>query len=126
MNYVHEDDIEGDHIEAPFKRVIKHLSSPWTLGSKNLWVGTSTVAPGNKTNAHSHDINEEVFYCISGNGIFIADDETHEYSSGAVIYVPPGVVHQVVNTGDEPLKSICCVSPPFEQQQFRDDHAMES
>lgn len=126
MKTVHEDDIHGDHIDAPYKRVIKHLSTPWTLGSKHLWVGTSTVEPGNKTNAHSHDINEEVFYCVSGTGIMIVDDEQIEYTPGTVVFCPPGTVHQVVNTGNVPLKSVCSVSPPFEQEQFRDDHAMES
>ncbi|MCF7915101.1 MAG: cupin domain-containing protein [Spirochaetaceae bacterium] len=126
MHIVHEDDIKGDHIEAPYKREIKHLSAPWTLGSKNLWIGTSTVAPGNKTNAHSHETNEEVFYCVSGNGIMIVDDEEKEYRQGNLVYVPPGCVHQVVNTGEVPLKSLCSVSPPFEEKQFRDDHDMES
>ena len=81
MKIVREQEIHGDHIEAPNKRVIKHLSAPWTLGSRNLWVGTSTVEPGNETNAHSHE---------------------------------------------EPLKSVCSVSPPFEVQQFRNDHDMEN
>ena len=126
MYVTHEDDVHGDHIDAPYKRVIKHLSAPWLpLGSKNLWIGTSTVAPGNETNAHSHDINEEVFYCVSGRGEMIVDGERREYHAGTIVYVPPGSVHQVVNTGDEPLKSLCSVSPPFEQAQFRKDHDME-
>src|SRR6056297_255489 len=126
MHIVHEDDIKGDRIEAPYKREIKHLSAPWTLGSKNLWIGTSTVEPGNKTNAHSHETNEEVFYCVSGSGIMIVDGEEKEYRQGNLVYVPPGCVHQVVNTGNIPLKSVCSVSPPFEEKQFRADHDMES
>lgn len=126
MHIVHEDDIKGDHIEAPYKREIKHLSAPWTLGSKNIWVGTSTVEPDNKTNAHSHETNEEIFYCVSGSGIMIVDGEEKEYRQGNLVYVPPGSVHQVVNTGKVPLKSVCSVSPPFQEKQFRDDHDMES
>lgn len=126
MKIVREQEIHGDHIEAPNKRVIKHLSAPWTLGSRNLWVGTSTVEPGNETNAHSHDDNEEVFYCVSGSGLMIVDGEKQDYTPGTVVYCPPGSVHQVVNTGNEPLKSVCSVSPPFEVQQFRNDHDMEN
>jgi quercetin dioxygenase-like cupin family protein len=127
MHYIHENDVHGDHIDAPFKRVIRHLAAPGlSLNSQNMWLGTSTVEPGNKTNAHSHDINEEIFYCVSGTGIMIVDGEEQEYTPGAVVFVPPGAVHQVVNTGDVPLKSVCAVSPPFEQQQFRKDHDMES
>lgn len=127
MHYIHENDVHGDHIDAPFKRVIRHLAAPGLqLNSQNMWLGTSTVEPGNKTNAHSHDINEEIFYCVSGSGIMIVDGEEQNYTAGAVVYVPPGAVHQVVNTGDVPLKSVCAVSPPFEQEQFRKDHDMES
>ena len=125
MHIVKEDDVYGDHIPEPNKRVIKHMVAPWTMGSKNLWVGTSTVEPGNETNAHSHDVNEEVFYCVSGRGIMIVDGEEREYVPGTVVYCPPGTVHQVVNTGDIPLKSVCAVSPTFEEQQFRGIHAMQ-
>lgn len=125
MHLIHEDDVHGDHIPEPHKRVIKHLVAPWTLGSQHMWLGTSTVEPGNRTNAHSHDINEEIFYCVSGEGIMIVDEESQPYTAGTIVYVPPGCVHQVVNTGTIPLKSVCAVSPPFEQVQFRADHAME-
>jgi mannose-6-phosphate isomerase-like protein (cupin superfamily) len=125
MKIIKEQDVYGDHIEAPNKRVVKHLAAPWTLDTKNLWVGTSTVEPGNETNAHSHDHNEEVFYCVSGTGIMIVDGEEQEYTPGTVVFSPPGTVHQVVNTGAVPLKSVCSVSPPFEQEQFRSDHDMK-
>ena len=124
MHIIREADVAGDHIAAPHKRVIKHLATPWTLGSKHLWVGTSTVEPGNSSNAHAHDVNEEVFYCVSGSGKMIVDGEEHEYTPGTVVYCPPGSVHQVVNTGAVALKSLCSVSPPFERQQFRADHDM--
>ena len=125
MNIIDEKNVRGDYIQAPNERVIKHLAAPWTLGTKNIWLGSSTVAPGNETNAHSHDINEEVFYCVSGRGVMIVDGERRDYSPGTVVFCPPGTVHQVVNTGTEPLKSLCAVSPPFEQRQFRADHAMK-
>ena len=122
MNIIHESEIDGDHFQEPHKRVVKHIVAPWTMGSKNLWIGTSTVEPKNRTNSHSHDRNEEVFYCVSGKGKIIVDGEEKNYTPGTVVYCPPGAEHQVINTGDIPLKSVCSVSPPFEQQQFKDDH----
>ncbi len=122
MIYLKEEEIQGDWFEEPHKREVKHLIAPWTVGSSHLWVGTSTVAPGNRTNSHAHDHNEEVFFCVSGRGRFIVDDEERDYFPGCVVYCPPGSYHQVVNTGTEPLKSVCSVSPPFEQEQFKHDH----
>ncbi len=126
MIVTHEDKVEGDHIGAPYKRVIRHLATPETLGTKNLWIGTTTIDVGSKSNAHSHDVNEEVFYCVSGKGIIKVDDEEHEWTPGTVVFSPPGTVHQIINTGDVPLKYVCCVSPPFGHEQFRSDHEMES
>jgi mannose-6-phosphate isomerase-like protein (cupin superfamily) len=125
MYIVKEEDVPGVHIEEPHKRVIRHIVAPWTMGSKNLWIGTSTVEPGNSTNTHSHDINEEVFYCVSGTGKFVLDGEERDYTPGTVVFAPPGCEHTVINTGTVPLKSVCAVSPPFEQQQFKDDHDMK-
>jgi len=122
MNIIHESEASGDQFEYPHKRIVRHIVAPWTMGSKNLWIGTSTVEPENKTNSHAHDVNEEVFYCVSGEGKIIVDGEEKEYTPGTVVFCPPGSYHQIINTGKEPLKSVCSVSPPFEQEQFNNDH----
>lgn len=122
MHIIHETEVQGSLFEEPHKREVKHIVAPWTMGSRNIWTGTSTVEPGNRTNNHAHDHNEEVFYCISGTGKFIVDGEERDYSPGTVVFCPPGAFHQVVNTGEVPLKSVCSVSPPFEIEQFNDDH----
>jgi mannose-6-phosphate isomerase-like protein (cupin superfamily) len=41
-----------------------------------------------------------------------AVDETHEIADDWAIIVPAGVWHNVVNTGDEPLKLYSLYSPP--------------
>ena len=58
MYIIHEDSVEGDKIDVPFKRTIRHLSA--SLGSKKLWLGTSSVEPGNTSNPHAHKEQEEV------------------------------------------------------------------
>lgn len=52
---------------------------------------------------HKHDDKDQVFYITSGVGIIKIGDESHTVQKGNIIYVPGGIVHQTITTGDEPL-----------------------
>ncbi len=55
---------------------------------------------------HYHEVNEEVFYIISGNGIVLTEDGEKTISAGDVIFCPPapGGAHKIANTSaNEPL-----------------------
>lgn len=125
MKYIREEEAPGEIVGPPHARVLKHLAAPWTLGTQNLWLGTSTVEPGNTSNPHSHADLEEVFYCVSGRGRVRVDDEEVLFEPGTTVYIPVNSVHQLINDGDEPLKVVCVTSPPFIPEQFRKDHDLE-
>jgi mannose-6-phosphate isomerase-like protein (cupin superfamily) len=57
---------------------------------------------------------EEVLYVASGEGICRIDGFDYAISSGAAIFVPPGSVYEVENTGVETLRLIssCCPEDP--------------
>jgi mannose-6-phosphate isomerase-like protein (cupin superfamily) len=125
MKYIREQDVEGDRIGPPHQRVIRHLVTPENMGIKNLWLGTSAVDPGFTSNAHAHEDQEEVFYCISGKGRIRVDDEEVILEPGVAVYVPPKGVHQLINDGDEILKVVSAVSPPFIPEKFKADHLIK-
>ncbi|MGB9593429.1 MAG: cupin domain-containing protein [Anaerolineae bacterium] len=126
MKFIHEKDAEADYIGPPHQRVIRHLAAPWSMGTKNLWMGTSSVDPGFTSNPHSHEDQEEIFYCISGRGRIRVDDEEVALEPGMVVYVPPGAVHQLINVeGTEILKVLSAVSPPFIPEKYRKDHLIK-
>lgn len=52
---------------------------------------------------HKHDDKDQVFYITSGNGIVKVGSESHTVHEGHLIYVPGGIVHQTITTGNEPL-----------------------
>ena len=126
MRHVREQDIEAIRAPAPNPRTLKHLAAPWTIGSQNIWLGLSEVDPGSSSNAHSHERNEEVFYVVSGEGFVRVDDERQAVSAGSVIVIPPGSTHQLENSGDEVLKVVCSVSPPFVKEDFEAEHELTS
>lgn len=125
MKYIHENDVEGERIGPPHQRVIRHLVASWNMGAKHLWLGTSSVDPGFTSNPHAHEEQEEVFYCVAGRGKIRVDEEEFPLEPGAVVFVPPKCVHQLINEGDEVLKVVSAVAPPFTPEIFEQDHQIE-
>jgi glucose-6-phosphate isomerase len=80
----------------------------------------STTHPGTvggecfMTKGHYHEVRQtaEIYLCLRGEGWMLMKlpDGTaaHErFLPGRVVYVPPHWAHRTVNTGDEPLTSLC-------------------
>jgi mannose-6-phosphate isomerase-like protein (cupin superfamily) len=125
MKSIREEEAPVVKIGSPHARTIRHLVAPWTLGSKNIWLGTVIVEPGNTSNLHAHENNEEVFYCVSGSGKIKVEDEEAMFEPNMAIYVEKGFFHQLINSGDEPLKVIAITSPPFTHDGFQKDHELK-
>lgn len=50
---------------------------------------------------HAHTVQWELFVVLSGSATVRADAETHAVQAGEAFVQPPGVAHQIVNTGAE-------------------------
>jgi uncharacterized RmlC-like cupin family protein len=76
-----------------------------TVGSKDLWMGQTHVAPSTGSGNHHHGISETGIYVVSGHPEFVFLDETNEEPAqrrlqtgpGDYIYVPPWVPHREEN-----------------------------
>jgi len=122
MKHVKEHEVEGERMSSPHARTLKHLAAPWTVGTRNLWVGISKIDPGNSSNEHSHDDLEEIFYVVAGHGRIRVGDEEEPIEAGSCIYIPTDTPHQLINTGDETLKVLAVTSPPFVPDKFKAVH----
>jgi mannose-6-phosphate isomerase-like protein (cupin superfamily) len=69
---------------------------------------------GGQTTPHYHPRTEEIYYILSGQGDMRIGDESSAVVPGDAIAIPPGVEHQITNTGDATLKFICCCAPGYE------------
>jgi mannose-6-phosphate isomerase-like protein (cupin superfamily) len=78
-------------------------------GLSRLSVWSQTVAPGGATPPHRHDC-EEVVVIVSGRGELRVRDEVFAFGANATLVVPQDVEHQILNTGDEPLKVLAAFS----------------
>jgi quercetin dioxygenase-like cupin family protein len=124
MILVHERDAETEKIGPPHQRVIRHLAAPWNVGTKNVWIGTSSIDPGFTSNEHSHADQEEIFYCVSGSGRIKVDGEEARVEAGDLVYIRPGSKHQLINDGKVIFKVLAVVSPPFFPEKFKKDHQL--
>ena len=71
-------------------------------GLKTLEVWVETIAPGAGTPVHRHDC-EEVFVILTGSGQVTLAGQVQDFGPNHTLIMPRGLVHQVVNTGQEDM-----------------------
>ncbi len=92
---------------------IHRLVHPTTTGSRNLQLSHVRQGPGEAIRRHRHAA-EEAYYVVGGTGILHMEGHPPvPLEPGVAVYVPGGVFHHQVNTGDGPLDLITAMSPPL-------------
>lgn len=75
-----------------------------TVGSSQLFMGSTTMAPHTTSGAHHHGISETAIYVVAGTPtfVFLRDGEEVRLRTrpGDYVYVPPFVPHIEDNDGD--------------------------
>lgn len=68
---------------------------------------------------HIHPGSEEVYYVVEGSGTVYTGEEKSPAQVGrnTAIYLPPGTIHSVKNTGCERLIVAFSVAPGREQSK---------
>lgn len=92
---------------------IKVMFTPDTANTKNFRFSVGYFSPGEKLAPHIHPESEEVYYVIEGNGTVYMGDDLKEIpiEPHMGLYVPPGMVHGVENTGKKRLLIAFFVAP---------------
>lgn len=72
------------------------------------FVHHASIAPGDihAPESHLHPDAEEVFCILAGRGEFRLGEKVHPVGPGDVVYVGPGVLHELRNTGAGPLEFV--------------------
>ena len=92
---------------------IRELAGIPTGNAANQSLAEATVPPGAETEEHFHRESEEIYFFTSGRGRMRLGTEESDVSAGDTVVIPPGTPHKLSNTGTEPLKLLCCCSPPY-------------
>ncbi len=93
--------------------LIRELMHPNVHGNVNLSLAEAIIPVGFTTFLHKHHKSEEIYHVLEGNGIVIVGEKRFKVKAGDTILIPPGTSHQAQNTGETPLRILCCCSPPY-------------
>jgi len=82
---------------------------PQTRGMRS---GRVYLQPGASCGRHSTEGHEEMLVFLSGQGLLLIGEKKRlPVGEGKVCYIPPNTVHDIKNTGTEPVIYIYCVAP---------------
>lgn len=81
------------------------------IQAESFSIGYVTLEPnGGQVPWHNQE-QEEVYFVIEGTGEMCLGEERRTMTAGQAAFIPPGVFHQLTNTGDAPLLMIYCYGP---------------
>ena len=99
------DDIEDlTESNKDFRRVL--------YTGKHLQLVLMTLQPGEEIGEEVHDTHDQFFRFEKGKGQVVIDGVSHKIKADYGVIVPAGARHNVVNTGDKPLKLYTLYGPP--------------
>ncbi len=102
---------------SEIRPLIDRTTSPITQCS----LAEETLPPGASVTPHRHEVLEEIYYILSGQGIMNIGDEEQAVGAGDAIYIPKHHRHTLTNTGDEAMKILLVCGPAF----YCSDHKIE-
>ncbi len=95
---------------------IREIAGPaWTV-AENQSLAEATLPPGASTTAHYHVVTEEIYYFTQGTGVLRLGDDESAVRPGDCVVIAPGVEHKLTNTGDVPMKLLCCCAPAYSHE----------
>jgi mannose-6-phosphate isomerase-like protein (cupin superfamily) len=92
----------------------KLLVNPDNSASNYFDFRISLYQPKGYVEEHVHQQAEHVYYILQGRGLMKLDDRQHVVEAHTAIFIPPGVVHSLANTGLENLLFIVVTAPAGE------------
>jgi len=95
---------------------IREIAGPAWTPARNQSLAEATVPVGGRTVAHYHRVTEELYFFTAGSGRMTLGDDEREVAAGDCVVIPPGQVHDLVNTGAEPLVLLCCCAPAYSHE----------
>jgi mannose-6-phosphate isomerase-like protein (cupin superfamily) len=72
----------------------------------------AVVKAGKKTLPHRLS-GSEVYYILAGRGVMHVGDEAEKVRPGQAVYIPPGSVQFIENSGRSDLAFLCIVDPAW-------------
>lgn len=89
-------------------------------GAKNLSIGVGVYNPGQASEFHTHQREEEVMIYLSGSGKMVMEDGSEVLlQKGDITFVPEGEPHRLYNTGAGEFVFLFIYSPMGPENSIR-------
>src|SRR5690606_20793232 len=75
-------------------------------------VCSSDLQPGEEIGEEVHEGHDQFFRIEEGKGKVVIDGQTHAIEDDDAVIVPAGARHNVINSGDQPLRLYTIYGPP--------------
>jgi mannose-6-phosphate isomerase-like protein (cupin superfamily) len=112
--------IEGRTFPAR-RRTRNLVGGPAPIQFNAFCMGHVTLDPkGGQVPWHNQD-QEEVYFVVEGTGEICLGEERQEIKAGQAVCIPPGLFHQLTNTGDKPLVMLYVYGPAGDVAHWRQE-----
>ena len=86
-------------------------------GSPRMDFRISHYAPCAYVAEHVHQVQEQIYYVLDGEGVLTLDDERHVMRKHDYVWVPPGVRHSFTNNGLAGLVFLVITTPANDAEE---------
>mgnify|MGYP003337303341 CR=1 FL=1 len=105
--------------EVPWKEFPGHFGSalskplvmPETANAKRIDYRISMYQPMAYVQPHVHKVQEQIYHVIEGEGLMELDGKKQVMRKHDYVFIPPGVVHAMYNTGASDLVFLVVTAP---------------
>lgn len=85
---------------------------------KNLQLVLMSLHPGEEIGEETHATHDQFFRIETGKGVAWIDGAQSEIKKDHAVIVPAGARHNIVNTGDKPMRLYTLYAPPQHREGF--------
>ena len=89
--------------------VITNLFEKEELMGRSRMLGTLRLEPGCGIGLHTHENEQEYFYIVKGNPVYLDDDKEIQLQEGDVAICEDGRSHGISNRSDETVIVLACI-----------------
>ena len=91
------------------------------IQSGHFALGWVVLDPGGGQVPWHNQEQEEIYLIVDGSGEICLGDERRDIAAGQCVSIPPGVFHQLTNTGATPMTMLYCYGPAGDVAHWRQE-----
>jgi mannose-6-phosphate isomerase-like protein (cupin superfamily) len=100
-------------LQTPTGEMIYELIGTAIGDQSNHSLAYIVIPPGKSSDPHFHQLSQESYYILEGEGEMMVDRQEFTLIPGQVCYIEPGEIHQISNQGEKDLVFLAVCVPAW-------------